>query len=925
MAKKKLYKSKSSFTLKRLHQSGSYGNIYERDYTTIYSGGSVPSGQIPVYGSPSFKLSVRAGLNGQKKYNYGQWVTNTSECAGENKTLWTIDCMPEPNKQDTKIVLKPNTRKLTDFVCYGSAVELVKNTIKNIIANFPGELYVSDTKIEDTGIFDTGTLPEGSDLSKNWGGYIIENPLMIDIMQAVREDDAEHSVYSSLRYMCESYNDYEIIDADGKVTKPSMDGVFWYVKPEDVNDKCLTNGTKLCYVLFGNKIRVNCYYYEGEILYVSSGVEGQRATPGTRIRPNEKVINNFFENLNDFEKVLLNRYTDYTAKLETYEEDNEKGWYITEKTYKWPKDKGSWNISVRGLFYSEYITSLEKLATTCDELFTDAMWRTMTHDAICNMDLTSQNSDGDFESIDSSKIRKTLNIFGRQFDEIKKYADNIKSTNSITYDQNSNLPDYFLSDNLNLFGWETKTLLNNVPNDIVTEPMYGSRTMGYTAGDANNEFLRRLKLNSKSILSKKGTKQGIEELMSLFGFHSRDWIDKYYDNRITQLKQIYNNLNQNNYNEQDLAIVIDDEIAKLRKEQENVLKKAFSFSEYVYVAQDYRYNNKEENPKTTEEFVEDVKFLNAIKDTYIGENLESNDPMDYYEGLPVVEVSIGDKTMIVPWFDKEKRYDSNAYFQMKGGWGRDENNIGYKKYDYSVSKIHFVREVEELYDLTYQSIDEKGYYYVANIDTYYKVKDINEHNNENGWVIVEENNIRELENIIDDNKGNNPHTGEYDNGISYIETFSNLFKYTTFNNTRYDDVKYNTLYGFDIVRQSDSTKMLYFHNIYDVNSKEFNRPDRINQLRGANSIKPHNFFEDNIGDEAIQYHEASSLSIINAKEFGVTFSQNYESFIRENVLPYIKQVIPSTTIFSYNFTLYGLCKPEDIVCYGGTPIFGVVR
>ena len=918
MAKKKLYKSKSSFTLKRLHQSGSYGNIYERDYTTISSGGSVPSGQIPVYGSPSFKLSVRAGLNGQKKYNYGQWVTNTSECAGENKTLWTIDCMPEPNKQDTKIVLKPNTRKLTDFVCYGSAVELVKNTIKNIIANFPGELYVSNTKIKDTGIFEAGTLPAGSDLSKNGDGYIIENPLMIDILQAVREDDAEHSVYSSLRYMCESYNDYEIIDANGNITKPSTDGAFWQVEPASGNDKCLINGTKLGSVLFGNKIRVNCYYYEGEILYISS------ATPRTRIRPNEKVINNFFENLNDFEKVLLNRYTDYTAKLETYEEDDEKGWYITEKTYKWPKDKGSWNISVRGLFYSEYITSLEKLATTCDELFTDAMWRTMTHDAICNMDLTSQNSDGDFESIDSSKIRKTLNIFGRQFDEIKKYADNIKSTNSITYDQNSNLPDYFLSDNLNLFGWETKTLLNNVPNDIVTEPMYGSRTMGYTAGDANNEFLRRLKLNSKSILSKKGTKQGVEELMSLFGFHSRDWIDMYYNNRITQLEQIYNNLNQNNYNEQDLAIVIDDEINKLRKEQEKVLKKAFSFNEYVYVAQDYRYNNKEENPKTTEEFVEDVKFLNAIKDTYIGENLESNDPMDYYEGLPVVEVSIGDKTMVVPWFDKEKRYDSNAYFQMKGGWGRDEKLV-YKKYDYSVSKIHFVREVEELYDLTYQSIDEKGYYYVANIDTYYKVKDINEHNNENGWVIVEENNIRELENIIDDNKGNNPHTGEYDNGISYIETFSNLFKYTTFNNTRYDDVKYNTLYGFDIVRQSDSTKMLYFHNIYDVNSKEFNRPDRINQLRGANSIKPHNFFEDNIGDEAIQYHEASSLSIINAKEFGVTFSQNYESFIRENVLPYIKQVIPSTTIFSYNFTLYGLCKPEDIVCYGGTPIFGVVR
>ena len=47
MAKKKLFKSKSNFTLKRLHQSGSYGNIYERDYTTIANTGAAPKGQIP--------------------------------------------------------------------------------------------------------------------------------------------------------------------------------------------------------------------------------------------------------------------------------------------------------------------------------------------------------------------------------------------------------------------------------------------------------------------------------------------------------------------------------------------------------------------------------------------------------------------------------------------------------------------------------------------------------------------------------------------------------------------------------------------------------------------------------------------------------------------------------------------------------------
>ena len=50
---------------------------------------------------------------------------------------------------------------------------------------------------------------------------------------------------------------------------------------------------------------------------------------------------------------------------------------------------------------------------------------------------------------------------------------------------------------------------------------------GYTASDANNEFLRRLFLNSNNIFSKKGTKQAIEDLMGVFGFHSQDWYDKY--------------------------------------------------------------------------------------------------------------------------------------------------------------------------------------------------------------------------------------------------------------------------------------------------------------------------------------------------------------------------------------------------------------
>ena len=105
MAKKKLFKSKGNFTIKRLHQSGNYGKIFERDYTTVSNTYSNSSGQIPIYTSPSFKLTVRGGINEQKKYHSSNWINNPQSCNPSNSNIWTLACMPTPNNDDSKIVL----------------------------------------------------------------------------------------------------------------------------------------------------------------------------------------------------------------------------------------------------------------------------------------------------------------------------------------------------------------------------------------------------------------------------------------------------------------------------------------------------------------------------------------------------------------------------------------------------------------------------------------------------------------------------------------------------------------------------------------------------------------------------------------------------------------------------------------------------
>ena len=80
------------------------------------------------------------------------------------------------------------------------------------------------------------------------------------------------------------------------------------------------------------------------------------------------------------------------------------------------------------------------------------------------------------------------------------------------------------------------------------------------------------------------------------------------------------------------------------------------------------------------------------------------------------------------------------------------------------------------------------------------------------------------------------------------------------------------------------------------------------------------------------YDEVASLSVINSKELHIIFDDKHRDFIEEDILPYLKQIIPSTTIFSYSFEhltgndneLFEV-RTHDVVCDGKTtPIFGII-
>lgn len=216
-----------------------------------------------------------------------------------------------------------------------------------------------------------------------------------------------------------------------------------------------------------------------------------------------------------------------------------------------------------------------------------------------------------------------------------------------------------------------------------------------------------------------------------------------------------------------------------------------------------------------------------------------------------------------------------------------------------------------------------------------------------------------LESIIDDNKGNNPHVGygNYDNGKAYLEYFRQIFKYSIDNDT-YDkptfiDEAYDcatgellsgiTSCGFtvsDFIR--DNMKVWYFtpdneeplpilvekevvgvdpdtdegyeftdgYEIGDFNYDLYVGKDAVQnkQVKLTSDLQAFNLET----QEENSNSESASDSVINVKNLEIKivdkftsiddinlfkkYNEDFKAFIYNVVVPYLNQVIPSTTI-----------------------------
>ena len=111
----------------------------------------------------------------------------------------------------------------------------------------------------------------------------------------------------------------------------------------------------------------------------------------------------------------------YTAKFKIIKETNDgiKHYSYVNKT--WPLDDAV-NLDISSSVYEAYLTGLAEVGDELDNIKTNLISRFLTSPTLKEFDTYDQ------------KVEKTLQIYGRSFDDIKTFVDGIAYMTNVTYD-----------------------------------------------------------------------------------------------------------------------------------------------------------------------------------------------------------------------------------------------------------------------------------------------------------------------------------------------------------------------------------------------------------------------------------------------------------------------------------------------------------
>lgn len=874
-------KHNSNYIKTNIHQKLKDGStIFERDWVTIGSQLHFGPGKIPYYTNGNFIFTTSPIPHYQKRYKNGVSVG-----------LWTYDDVKNATNVVNKINNDEYTEDIRTYAYYGSCLELVRSSIEHIISNFPGNITVSDTEIEIKGA----------------KYYVLNNPFGI----ILNEKQAQLTQYDNeLHYLSYSWDKYEIKSGD-----KSVDITSYEIKTEPASN-CVKELDKVYTITINentqNKIVIEAYIYDGEIVPVVKGEDNKIV-----IQPKKDYIESYFNSLQGFEKQLLTRKTKplYSNTFITPIEYN-LGYLYYKRTYTWPSN--GYCIDITSTTYIDFLDKLTSMAEIYDELWTDNLWRRMTHEAIKNYDWTYTKEFEDGEEQDNidggERMHKVLNIIGRVFDDVKQNIDLVKRNNRITYNGDRNIPNALLSDKLELMGWDAYSTISTYTIEETVTDENGDvqtieREIPASEVKIENEFLENYNKKEYKKVSEKP--EGIlqEDFDNLPEYITREDYDALDDNVKNAYNKEYNKISwygTKNNNELTFTDVDVNFMRKMLLSSKYILKTKgtraaidmiMGMFGYGLNGEDYSIieTYRKVKPKMydystsveEEVFGDKIVRLNAYKEN------ERIYPDDEVSGIPVgsfkVQTNIGEicefTTYLIPYYDQRKMYDGDFTFQSKGGWfyqGNDEGNQF--KWTETLSYLHVVPTIKDLLNVNPNSVTNGNIYYVSNVNDYIDYTeadtlksnffvlnndfapdifsswdniDLDDPNDENAE------RAKYLDSIILNTLGNNPHVGfgGYDKGETYFEYMKKPFKYAIDRNFfSYEDME-------------DAKKILF-----DVDEKDTEAEKSSDKIKIFADQDDMNLDEDIIPD----YRELTKVSYVNIYKNDVSLTEEeYENLTKE--------------------------------------------
>ena len=448
-----------------------------------------------------FQLTQGGGLT-QGNFEFTSAIfekSNRSFDTGVFSTPYNLTNLNISNIEQSKLLVQKNFQvypnfdisQITSFSLYGSLQKRVSSSITKIINYFPAALTVKEyVSVDFTAQTAYNVIYDQLDDETTFDVFIpyLNNPFDIDYTQNAKQNVSFRPIkVSEYRDITTNFKNFAVYLSDPYGEE---------YKIVDFTPSTSISAGTLNIVVKGNP-------FSGQSAFTKTLI----------IKPNneitEKIFSDSFDEIEDF---FLNRRITprYTSVFQYPDYDAGGNYTLYTQNVTWPLND-VWNLDIVSDNFDTFLTEVQRISELLDSYKTNLISRFLTTGSIKDFDTPDQ------------KMEKVLQIYGRSFDETKKFIDALAYMNSVNYVVGNDIPSQLLSNLAQTLGFNTnispitnEDFFNSVFTTSNDSP-YGGMSKPMTPTELNYQFYRNLILNAAYLYKSKGTRRSIEFVLRMAG------------------------------------------------------------------------------------------------------------------------------------------------------------------------------------------------------------------------------------------------------------------------------------------------------------------------------------------------------------------------------------------------------------------------